>query len=237
MNTLPFCLLSTLILLLILPHTADCSGYRTFTDLQGREMQAKVISFSDNIVEVQRKDGLRTQVPIDVLSAEDQHYIRQLVSEKVLRPGILTVRFSDKELNESESKNGGIKYRRYEAHYEIILKNNHHEDLADLRVEYLMFKFIDEIAAKKRSAGEVERKKGTIKLPVLPARTEKRLATDTFEMLETALQSGYVWSGGEAGKARDSADRLDGIWIRVYKGDRLLLEESRPQSIVRKEIW
>ena len=54
-------------------------------------------------------------------------------------------------------------------------------------------------------------------------------------MRETELEPGYVWGGAEAGKARDSKDTLEGIWVKVYAGDLLVLEDARPKSLMRKE--
>ncbi len=146
-------------------------------------------------------------------------------------------RFSDKESDKTTIRSGGIRSTKFDAHYEVILKNTTDQEIHDIHVEYLILKFEDKLAAKKRREGELERKKGKIHLDSLSGRTERRLPTDSFPMLETELEAGWVWSGGEAGKARDSEDKLKGIWVKVYVGDLLVLEDARPQSLMRKEVW
>ncbi len=47
---------------------------------------------------------------------------------------------------------------------------------------------------------------------------------------------GWVWSG-DAGKSRKSKDKLEGIWVKVYAGNSLVLETARPESLLRNEVW
>ncbi len=226
-----------LLILSFLPFLANSAEFRTFTDQQGRQMQAKVNQVSGGDVFIERRDGLATKVSIALFSEEDQAYIRQWAVNHALQNGAIEVRFSDEESDKTTLSSGGIKTTKYDAHYEVILKNTTDDAIGNIRVEYLMLKFVDEMAAKKRSAGEIERKKGKVHLEQLPGRSEKRLATDSFSMRETELEPGWVWSGNEAGKARDSEDRLEGIWVKVYVGEMLALEEARPKSLIRKEVW
>jgi len=229
--------LLTAILLIMLGTTAAASEVRTFTDTQGRTMDAKVTRVSGDEVYIERRDGLTTRVQISIFSEDDQKYIREWEEKNFLKSGAVEVRFSEGETDETKRTNGGIESTRYEAFYEVILKNTSDRAISDIRVEYLMLKFRDEVAAKKRSAGQIERQKGTIKLANLYGRAEERLATKKFEMLETELEPGWVWAGGEEGKARKSKDKLEGIWVKVYAGDLLLFEEARPESMMRKEPW
>ncbi|MGC6456032.1 MAG: hypothetical protein ACON46_05825 [Coraliomargaritaceae bacterium] len=227
----------TYLFLTLLPIIANCSDYRTFTDKQGRQMEAKINQVSGNDVYIERRDGLTAKISSTILSEEDQAFIDQWAREQMLKDGAIEVRFSDEESKKTTVSNGGIRTTKYDAHYEVILKNTTDQPIGDIRVEYLMLKFEDKVAAKKRSAGELERKKEKVHLVTLPGRTEKRLKTDLFSMLETELEPGWVWSGGEAGRARESEDKLEGIWVKVYVGETLVLQQARPQSLIRKEVW
>lgn len=227
----------TYIIYILLPIIANCSDFRTFTDKQGRQMQAKINQVSGDDVFIERRDGLATKVSSTIFSEEDQTFIDQWAREQMLKDGAIEARFSDKESDKTTIASGGIRTTKYDAHYEVILKNTTDQEIGDIRVEYLMLKFEDKMAAKKRSEGELERKKGTLQLERLLGRMEKRLKTESFSMRETELEAGWVWSGGEAGKARDSEDKLEGIWIKVYVGDTLVLQQARPQSLMRKEVW
>ncbi|WP_309399018.1 C39 family peptidase [Cerasicoccus maritimus] len=51
---------------------------RTFTDTQGRTMEAEIVSYdSGDSVTIKRSDGLEFSLPLNKLSAADQDYIRQ----------------------------------------------------------------------------------------------------------------------------------------------------------------
>lgn len=227
----------TYILAILLPVIADCSDFRTFTDKQGRQMQAKINQVSGNDVFIERRDGLVTKVSAAIFSEEDQVFVRQWARQQNLKDGAIEARFSDKESEKTTISSGGIKSTKYDAHYEVVLKNTTDQEIQDIRLEYLMLKFKDQMAAKRRSQGDLERKKGKIHLERLSGRSEQRLPTNSFPMRETELEPGYVWGGAEAGKARDSKDTLEGIWVKVYAGDLLVLEDARPKSLMRKEVW
>ena len=47
---------------------------------------------------------------------------------------------------------------------------------------------------------------------------------------------GWTWKG-DAGKSRQSKDKLEGIWVKVYAGNSLVLETARPESLMRTEDW
>lgn len=226
-----------LILSILAAGFCQAAEFRTFTDAQGREMDAKITRVSGEDVYIERRDGLSTRVAISIFSQEDQDYIRKWEELNFLKSGVIKVRFSEEESDSNTSSGGGIKETRYEAGYEIIIENTSTRDLKDIHIEYLMLKFGDRVAAKKRSEGKFERQKGKLKLPSLAQREEARLATETFRMLETELEPGWVWAGGEGGKARESKDKLEGIWVKIYSGDTLILEDARPETMMRKEPW
>lgn len=227
-------ILLTLILLSTLVQAAE---FRTFTDSQGREMQAKITRVSGDEVYIERRDGLGTRVKISLFSSNDQDYIRDWEQQNFLKSGVVGVRFTEETAKEQKKNQGGLQYTLYEGGYEVILNNTGDKDVPEVRVDYLMFLFRDKIGAKKRSDGTIERQKGSIELRTLKARSESRLPTKTFEMKETELAPGYVWSLQEAGHEPDSEDSLEGIWVKVYSGDTLILESSRPESLMHKEPW
>ncbi|MFT4901678.1 MAG: hypothetical protein ACI81V_000953 [Lentimonas sp.] len=107
-------------------------------------------------------------------------------------------------------------------------------DIGKLELKYVVLKFDDTVAAQKRSEGRIERKKGTAEIPALAAHSEYEVTTETFKMLNTHLEVGYVWKDGGQSK---SEDRLDGIWVKLYSQGVQVYEDSRPQSMMRNEAW
>lgn len=58
---------------------------QTFTDTQGRTIEASIVEVTDREVKIRRTDGLRTQIPLNMLSAEDAafcNYLREQAAKK-----------------------------------------------------------------------------------------------------------------------------------------------------------
>ena len=72
------------------------------------------------------------------------------------------------------------------------------------------------------------------KVPALVVRSTVRVSTKKFPMRETKLAPGFIWPGG--GK-RTSKDEMRGIWIKVFVGEILAAEVSKPENLMRKENW
>ena len=223
-----------LYLLLCLTNIANAAGFHTFRDTQGREMEAKITRVSGEDVYIERRDGLNTKVKRSIFSNEDQTYIAEWAHNALLESGILEVRFSEKNSKKRKSDSGGIIRKDYKAHYDITITNTAYEDFSDITVEYLILKFEDALAAQKRSQGEMKRLKGNASLKTLEARKEGSVSTKEFPMLESKRAPGYVWANG--GK-KSSKDDLKGIWVKIFVGDTLVHQQSRPENMMRKEAW
>lgn len=228
-------LISLLCLFVCLVQGASSSEFRTFTDTRGRQMEAKVTRVSGEDVFIERKDGFDTRVDISVFSEEDQEYIKKWAYNKLLESDVFDVRFSSKRSDRNEYSRRGIIYDEYNMHYGVVITNNDYDhDFKDIRVEYLILKFEDQLAAEKRSEGTIHRIKGVAHQNLIKAREEVRVNTEKFPMLETQLAQGFVWKGGGR---RDSKDVARGIWVKIYVGDKLVHEVSKPINMMRKESW
>ena len=90
------------------------------------------------------------------------------------------------------------------------------------------------MAAQKRSEGEVRYLTGETMVPALEVRSKARASTKKFPMLETKLAPGFRLAGG--GK-ETSEDEMLGVWIKVFVGEILAAEVSKPENLMRKESW
>ena len=221
-------------LLACLSNIANAAGFHTFKDTQGREMEAKITRVSGEDVYIERRDGLNTKVKRSIFSQVDQTYIAEWAHNALLESGIFEVHFSQKRSKKRDSESGGIEREDYKAHYDIVITNQAYENLSDIRVEYLILKFEDALSAQKRSAGTIQRLTGSAELKQIDARKEGSTSTEEFTMLNTKLAPGYVWASG--GK-KTSKDVLKGIWVKIYVGDKLVHEISKPENMMRKERW
>jgi len=212
------------------------SAFRTFSDSQGREMDAKLTNVSGDDVYIERRDGLTTKVDIWIFGKEDQDFIRAWARKETLKDAAIKVRFTTDVADKSrwQDNGGGIVRKTWKESYGIVLTNDSQLDLKNIRIEYLIFKFEDALAAEKRSEGAVRYLTDETKVPFLKAGSEITANTKKFPMLETKLAPGYRWASG--GK-ETSEDEMRGIWIKVYVGDILATEVSKPENLMRKEKW
>ncbi|MCA9144124.1 MAG: DUF1592 domain-containing protein [Planctomycetales bacterium] len=56
----------------------DSDAFHVFTDNRGRKLRAKVLSTVDANVTIEREDGKQFTVPVNVFSAEDQAFVRNI---------------------------------------------------------------------------------------------------------------------------------------------------------------
>ncbi|MEC7274361.1 MAG: hypothetical protein VXU48_03855 [Verrucomicrobiota bacterium] len=219
---------------LILCTTVQAEEYRVFKDRQGREMEALISRVSGEDVYIERKDGLSTKINRSAFSQKDQNYIAQWAKEALLESDIFKVRFSTKIESRLEDESGTLMRYEREVYQNIIVKNSAQQDIENVRLEYFILKFEDLPSAKKRSEGATIRIKGEIPLGLLRQQSEGVFRKKKFELLETKLAPGYAWEGG--GK-KTSKDEIRGTWVRIYVDEKLVHESSKPENMMRKEIW
>lgn len=221
--------------LLVFWATIQAGEYRIFKDTQGREMEAMISRVSGEDVYIERRDGLSTKVNRSIFSLVDQKYIAQWAKEALLESDIFEVRFSTKiESRREELKDGYLMLDEREVYQSIIVKNTAPQDIGNVRLEYFILKFEDQPSAKKRSEGSTIRIKGEIPLGLLRQRSEGTFRTKKFKLLDTKLAPNTVW---ETGGKKTSKDEIRGTWIRIYVDEKLVHESSKPENMMRKEIW
>lgn len=222
------------LLFIYLSHFGHAFGFHLFKDTQGREMEAKITRISGDDVYIERRDGLSTKVKQSIFCEKDQAYIEDWAYNALLESDFLEVRFTTKINDKRKSSNGGIEREEYKIQYNMTLNNTSYSDLADIRVEYLILKFEDLLSAPKRSQGNILRFKGSIALEQMHQRETVTLTTELIPMLESQLEPGYIWANGAK---RSSKDKLEGIWVKIFVGDKLVREVSKPENMMRKEPW
>ncbi|MFT5826281.1 MAG: hypothetical protein ACI8ZW_001790 [Yoonia sp.] len=210
------------------------ADFHTFKDTQGREMEAKITRVSGKDVYIERRDGLSTKVKRSIFSKQDRSYIEEWAKNALLEGDILEVRFTQKKTDKRKASNGGIKSEAYKSNNAIVINNTAYEDLSDLTIEYLILKFEDAVSAQKRSEGQIRRLKDKTTLKHLSKRSEVAVDTKPIPMMDTKLESGYYFANG--GK-ETSKDEIRGIWVKIYVGDKLVHEVSKPENMMRKEAW
>jgi hypothetical protein len=204
----------------------------------GQSIRVKLLSLQGDFVHIQMQGGRSMKTSLSVYNEASQGRIRQYFHQRLLVPENFECKLSEVRLpgkNKRFNSQGSIEITESQRAYSIGLSSRISESIHDIRVEYLIFHFVDAIGGEKRSHGSVKRIKGKLELSKLEGRSREKLQTEPIQFVETKLMPGWVWAKGSG--ARDSRDRLDGIWIRWFVGEKLLLERSQPESLVSKEAW
>lgn len=220
-------------LLSALPGIAE---YYEFTDAQGRSIMAKPVRVVGDKVEIQREDGNKYIVDPAIFGTKGQAYLTKWMQDQLMSSGNV-LKISAKSATTRKQKDGssrGVEIKRFKGYYKIKVTNESDLDLKNLQMQYRYFLFKNQVAADKRSAGKTMRVAGEIKIPSLRGHSDLDFETAQSDMMETELKSGYYWLGG--GKAR-SEDELEGIWVRIYQGDKMIAEFANPSTLPKKEKW
>lgn len=212
-----------------------CAHARTFTSKQGDQIEADFVSLSGNSVTLKGADGKSYAIPLDSFSQNDQDYVRYQflkgVSDK--NPAI-SLKMRESKGKTSQSKEGAVMVTTWEAGYRVSLENNTALPLENLVVQYGVFKFAAEVGGSKRTSGEIQSGWGVDKIDFLGPRKTFEFDTRKLPMREINLKGNVVWEGG--GKRRNTDD-LEGLWVRIYWKDVLILEHKSSASALADQTW
>ena len=203
----------------------------------GQSIRLKLLSLQDNIVHIQMQNGRNAKTPLSVYNEASQAHIRQHFYQRLLVPKNFDVKFSEVRLpnkNRHLHTKGSMKITDFCRAYSISLKSHIPVPLHDIRLEYIVFHFQDVLDAVKSTEGRIRRVKGQLKLANLDANAQQSLQTEPIDMSATKLLPHVPTLRGGA---RSTRDRLKGIWIKLYVGDQLVLEQSQPARLATNEVW
>lgn len=241
--------LATLALLALV--AAPFSPARTLTAADGRAIEAEVLGFdgTDKIVIKRADTGQTFTLPITSFAAADQDALRAEAAEAAKKPPALRdgdlalelsrVRFDtrkskkDVTLSDGSIYKNGLAISEEDWGYTITLKNNTGRPVEGLRADYILYTRVDEIKNTGRQP-KTRAKAFSLRLEPVPPGARSSAKTEPVITRETQLRGGMEWRGtGDS----DTRDTLVGIWIRVYQGDKLVLESASPSSLSTTEKW
>jgi hypothetical protein len=226
-------------LLLALPICLVAEVF-TLTDQQGRSMKADVLSLDKNTVKIKREDGMTFDLQLGTLVESDQQTLREWATREAAKPpppGSIDViasrtKFDSNKVETQERIE--ISYtdgsRRYEAQtlvaiteqwgYSITLTNRSLAPIEKLSIQYRLF--INQGAQSAKGG------MGSLSVASIKPRGNVVLKTITTALTKSSYK-GTV--------AKPVGSQLQGIWIRVYKGDALVQEYSTPENLRVTQTW
>ena len=143
-----------LFLLLLAPLHAQPLPLRTWTDTQGRTIQARMTEGTETTVTVRRDDGRIFTLELEKLSTDDRDYVRKEL-EKRIPPPDLVLSLSRVQLDRQETgdkRDNLTRETEVSWGYSIGLENRGVQPVKDLRVEYVLF------GRKDRAPGRADEK-------------------------------------------------------------------------------
>ncbi|MDB2673762.1 SHD1 domain-containing protein [Akkermansiaceae bacterium] len=253
MKLLPFSRLlavsSILALFAVLPASAKP---RTFTDQKGRKIEAEIISVAGTKVTLRLTNGKNYTIPIKSLSENDQFFVKVWSTEEKSGakksgdpdkttptiPDNIKYRIeieADKERIKKGSKgkvsSGEIQTDQWV--YETNLENKSRVKLEGLEMSYRVY--VDPIASVKVTMDSPPKfYGGRQKVSSVEDGATVMVRTGPVPLTELELDPGFVFRDGSR---NDLEDKLEGIWIKVWHGDKKVAEFKSNNSTVKKAKW
>lgn len=216
---------------LTLTAAAVAGEMHTWTNKDGRTVQAEFVELSATDVTIRREDGQTFKVPKDTLSDADLAYAAKADAN---RP--ITVKLEVSRAMFSSNSTQTVSEITSTEHwgYNITVGNTSPLTGQNIRVDYLLFLRHNPGPGRSIALQPLVRQSGSATIPKLERLGKFSFRSSTVTLISVKLQNGYYWS--ETGNSDTSSDELAGIWVRVFQNDRLIGEYTSADSF-RKEGW
>ena len=198
---------------------------REFTDLQGRKLEAEIVSVTGNTVALLRPGEKRPiGASVALFSEADQKFIREWAAANVKYS--FDVAYTKKKLDSTKEKSGPEVYTTETWAYKIDLRNKQPMELADLRVDYWLFTKSDEGKGKGTSRLQTS---GTTSIASVKGASAISFETDPVLLNKTELKGNYYYADGSRPRFSDA---MGGIVIRVFdKNDREVFSYATDEDL------
>lgn len=221
-------------------------GYRTFTDSEGRSIDARINNFNEanGRIEIERSDGMKVWVSPALFSEADQAYIREWVKAALV--------LSDSNLRITIKKEGkgdfGSKEELKEGErfaFGVTLENRTQQPIEGLRLEYI---YIVKVIGAGDNEDQQKRIRHEAAVGAIQPQERRQLETEIVELADVYKQNrepaGYDESGLQLydnSLVKQTEDQLEGILIRIYgpevDGVPSHRDVSYPDDLVKRVSW
>lgn len=211
------------------------------TDKQGRSIEADVLSIENDTARIRRADGMRFDLPLANLAEADQKTLRDWAkreADKPLPPNSIEVMASRAKFDSQKSErqvpwvttysdgSSTTEYRtmvttREQWGYSLTVSNTTLRPVDNLRVEYRLF-------GGGIASASIGNSGSTLVIGTLKPREKTIVKTSSVTLTKEAYR-------GE--NAKPVGSQLQGVWVRVYRGNELVHESSTPDSIRLNQSW
>lgn len=203
---------------------------RRFTDEQGRQITAEIVAVKEDTVSLLRGD--RTfEFPIAKLSPDDRDHIRkwaQLHADAASSE--VKIECRKKRTEREKIKGAGTDVTREDWIFEVEIENGSPAALEALELRCRIYHWDAQVPGERKDKKITESRIEIAELPGKGARTE--LVTEPVGIFETNLAGSFA-----DGSSSKKKDELEGAWVRLYQGEKMLAEFRDDTPVLKKETW
>ena len=137
-----------------------------------------------------------------------------------------------KKLDEQKEREGGnTTVITKEICYKVDVQNRTFKDIPELTVKYMIF-----YEAPQGGTNEVVEAfhKGSETITALQGNDKTTFETKPFKLTTEQLDGGWYYTTGAKNKAKD---RVAGIWLKAFAGDKMVGEYVNPSTLSKKNTW
>lgn len=207
----------------------------TLTDKQGRSIKADVVSVDGDQVKIKREDGQPFTLSLASLSEADQKKLKTWAAANPPRinPSELILQFGRAKFDTDKEDTSDYVAYKDQWGYNIELTNRSKTPLDKLRAEYVLFVKQDTTVSGGKPS--FRRVKAATKVAVIEPLEKVSFRTQPVPSYRYVLKPGFYWSA--TGNSKPVRDTLEGMWLRIYSGDELLIEKITPETLAKTEKW
>lgn len=196
---------------------AEENGFRMFTDIQGRSIEARIVEY-DSVkgkLQIERHDGKKSWVRPDVFAAENQDYIKDWIdADLILSERSLRISMKKQAMGKTGSKKENKVSEK--VCFEVTLDNRTEVPITGLKMEYHYFVKTLGSGTRKDSEKTVP---GALNVASLAPKERKQFNTNIVYLdtvYHTVTEYSRYSNNPLVSLNKVSEDELTGIWIRIY---------------------
>jgi len=219
--------------------TPSTPELHTFTNDSGASFKAQITAVSGDEVALKREDGQVFHPKISLFKKEDQNYIRLWAAKNAVAHGkgpleLRVVSVQDSIIS-THNDATHTTLSNWGENYKVAAKNLTFVNWVSLHFRYIIFKLNAHPGELPPNDFTSMRTTGTFDVDKLSGDEEISFTTEKIPMQESKLDGSYFHTNGAPPK---TADKIKGLWIRIYDDDDNLLQEwvSDP-DIIKNERW
>lgn len=197
---------------------------RDFTDTKGRKLSGDLVGVNGSNALIKRPDGTSVNVPIAMLSGDDQKYVADNAASLIHAD--FDIKTAKTKLGKRKKRINDTTIEIEEWAYKVTLTNRSSTDLPATRVDYWIFRRDDD--GKNKSDPKVE-SAGSKEIAAMKKNATCDFQTNPITLTKEQLDADFYYIDGSRNKSRDTAG---GIAIRVFQGNKQLFEWASDKKLL-----